>query len=154
MENYNSEKNTSTNSTSEVGFTQNSLQNPNQVPGSEEEKWRTMFEQQNRSFLALVEALKPSSSVDTYLPEFNPDVGNADARAWLSMANMCISDQSPEPSLMKNSWSSSERTSIHLAGPGILSGNDLGRIQGYFFGSLRLSGNLSCIFNRVEQQPT
>lgn len=100
MENYNSEKNTSTNSTSEVGFTQNSLQNPKQVPGSEEEKWRTMFEQQNRSFLALVEALKPSSSVDTYLPEFNPDVGNADARGWLSMADMCISDQSPKPSLM------------------------------------------------------
>lgn len=84
------------NSTSEVGFTQDSLQ------VSSEEKWRALFEQQNRSFLVLVEAMKPSSGVDMYLPEFNPDVENADARAWVAMADMCIAEKSPRKASLMN----------------------------------------------------
>lgn len=83
-------------SISEVGSNQDSSQI------ASEEKWRTLFEQQNRSFLSLVEALKPSSRVETCLPEFNPDVGNADARSWLAMADMCMKDSSQAKTSLMN----------------------------------------------------
>lgn len=81
---------------SEVGCNQDCSQVSN------DEKWRLLFEQQNRNFLALAEAIKPSSSIDIQLPEFNPDVENADARSWVAMADMCISGQSLSKSLLMN----------------------------------------------------
>lgn len=57
-------------------------------------KWMKILEQQNKNFLALLEAVKtPSVSTNIVLPEFDPDRKNVDARAWVSTADMCMADQ-------------------------------------------------------------
>lgn len=67
-----------------------------------DEKWRLLLEQQNRNFLALVQAMRtPSSSGNIRLPDFDPERKDVDARAWITTADMCVTEQHQEgPSLM------------------------------------------------------
>ena len=52
-----------------------------------------LLKQQDRNFLALVQAMKgTSTSQELRQSEFDPDKGNVDARAWISTADMCIQD--------------------------------------------------------------
>lgn len=67
-----------------------------------DEKWRLLLEQQNRNFLAIVRAMHtPSFSTDIRLPNFDPETRDIDSRAWLTTADMCVTDQHRQgPSLM------------------------------------------------------
>lgn len=67
-----------------------------------EEKWRQLFEQQNRNFMALVQAIKlPASSSSIRLPDFDPEKNDSDAHAWITTADMCVTDEHRQgPSLM------------------------------------------------------
>lgn len=67
---------------------------PTQVRTNDpDDKWRMLLEQQNRNFLALIQAMKgPSIMPVVHLPEFDPEKTNVDARAWLSTADMCMAD--------------------------------------------------------------
>ncbi|CAH2084649.1 unnamed protein product [Euphydryas editha] len=66
-----------------------------------DEKWRLLMEQQNRNFLALIQAMRaPNSSSDLRLPDFDPAKNDVDARAWITTADMCVTDQHQGASLM------------------------------------------------------
>ncbi|XP_049818636.1 uncharacterized protein LOC109606611 [Aethina tumida] len=81
--------------TSEVGSESRFESGSGSGSGGSEVKWESLLEQQNRNFLALLQALRPpSNQVSVELPEFDPDTENADAQAWISTADMCISDKS------------------------------------------------------------
>lgn len=84
-------------SLSEVGCNLEDSQGQN-----DEKKWQLLLEQQNRNFLALVQAIKkPDSSRELRLPNFDPKTTDVDARAWISTADMCINDQNQHgPKLM------------------------------------------------------
>lgn len=59
-----------------------------------ENKWKLLLEQQNQNFLALIQAMKGSlSSEKVHLPTFDPEKTSIDARAWLSTADMCMTDK-------------------------------------------------------------
>ena len=81
-----------TSPSSEVGCNPN--ENQRDSTNNDESKWLLLMEQQNRNFMALINAMKtpPSTSKDIQLPEFDPDKENVDARAWISTADMCITD--------------------------------------------------------------
>ncbi|CAH2087373.1 unnamed protein product [Euphydryas editha] len=71
----------------------NREENRREPRATEDTKWRLLMEQQNSNFMALIEAMKaPSTSKDIRLPEFNPEKDNVDARAWITTADMCITD--------------------------------------------------------------
>lgn len=88
MEDQSYDRESTNNATSEVGC------NPVPQRSSDDEKWRLLLEQQNHNFLALVQAMKGrlAANQELRLPEFDPDEGNVDARAWISTADMCIQD--------------------------------------------------------------
>lgn len=76
---------------SELGL--NHDENQCESASNNDAKWRLLMEQQNRNFMALIEAMKvPSVNKDVQLPEFNPEKDNAGARAWVTTADMCITD--------------------------------------------------------------
>ncbi|XP_049882805.1 uncharacterized protein LOC126378467 [Pectinophora gossypiella] len=85
---------------SEVGC--NREENQRDLTSNEESKWLLLMEQQNRNFMALINAMKPTSSAskDIRLPEFDPDKENVDARAWISTADMCITDPDMQGALL------------------------------------------------------
>lgn len=74
----------------------------NDTSDSNEGKWRLLFEQQNRTLLALVEAVRvPTSSSNIRFPDFDPDKCDVYAQAWITTADMCVTDQHRQgPSLM------------------------------------------------------
>lgn len=60
----------------------------------EDDRWSALIEEQNRNLLALVEAMKtPTPNDRVSLPDFDPDVANSDARAWISTADICMTDR-------------------------------------------------------------
>lgn len=69
---------------------------------TEDRRWELLLEQQNRNFMALVQAIKkPNSPRDLKLPDFDPKKTDVNARAWISTADMCIADQEQQgPKLM------------------------------------------------------
>lgn len=80
---------------------QNDYQCDNDLRATENEKWRLLMEQQNRNFMALVQAMRtPASSADFRFPDFDPARKDVDARAWITTADMCVTDQRQGPSLM------------------------------------------------------
>lgn len=80
----------------------NNLQTRGSSSNTSEEKWRQLFEQQNRNFMALVQAIKlPASSSSIRLPDFDPEKNDSDAHAWITTADMCVTDEHRQgPSLM------------------------------------------------------
>ena len=55
------------------------------------------MEQQNRNFLALIQAMRtPSSSGNFRLPDFDPDRKDVDARARITTADMCVTEQNQD----------------------------------------------------------
>lgn len=78
--------------------------NASRAPMSDvsDEKWRLLLEQQNRNFMALLEAMRAPSTTSYFrFPEFDPEKRDVDARAWITTANMCVTDQHHEgPPLM------------------------------------------------------
>ncbi|KAH9640779.1 hypothetical protein HF086_000121 [Spodoptera exigua] len=60
---------------------------------ADDRRWHLLLEQQNRNFMTLVQAMKTPSTSELRLPDFDPDKRDVDARAWISTADLCISDQ-------------------------------------------------------------
>ncbi|XP_055906472.1 uncharacterized protein LOC129941771 [Eupeodes corollae] len=58
------------------------------------EGWKLLLEQQNKHFMALLQAMKtPTTSNSVQLPVYDPDKQNANARAWISTSDICMGDQ-------------------------------------------------------------
>ncbi|CAK1552212.1 unnamed protein product [Leptosia nina] len=77
--------------TSEAGCSQNAPRAANKCES--DEKLLLLLEQQNRNFLAMLEAVKQSRTPnDLHLPDFDPDRRDVDARAWIITADTCITD--------------------------------------------------------------
>lgn len=62
---------------------------------SESDRWKTLFEMQQRSMMELIRAIKDTNTVDTKLsfPEFNPDSRDADARSWCNVVDICMQEK-------------------------------------------------------------
>ncbi|XP_073965260.1 uncharacterized protein [Choristoneura fumiferana] len=73
---------------SEVGYAQ-------ALPSSSNTLLQLLLEQQNQNMARLIEAIRPpsSSSVAIRLPEFNPDLSDADPRSWCSTVDICLTEQ-------------------------------------------------------------
>ncbi|XP_065163713.1 uncharacterized protein [Atheta coriaria] len=86
--------------TSEVGSGSNlrsnlrSSEKCDRESDNDKEKWSQLLQVQNNNMRNLIEALiKPQVTEQFNLSEFNPDDRDADARAWCSMAELCIGDK-------------------------------------------------------------
>ncbi|XP_017494147.1 PREDICTED: uncharacterized protein LOC108382272 [Rhagoletis zephyria] len=73
------------NPTSEVEHVPNALLNSE----CESEKWKMLYEQQNKQFLELIKTLKAPNSDRIQLPKFDPD-GDSNAHAWISTADIVM----------------------------------------------------------------
>ncbi|XP_045508980.1 uncharacterized protein LOC123704628 [Colias croceus] len=59
------------------------------------DRWKTLFELQQRSLTDLIRAIQePRLSVSKIaLPEFNPDLQDSDARAWCETVDLCLQEK-------------------------------------------------------------
>ncbi|XP_046736561.1 uncharacterized protein LOC124405577 [Diprion similis] len=96
--------------TSEVG-----LRDPDQHPEGaagdnvETNHWKKMFEMQSKNMLELVRKLKeinPTQLTKMNFPEFNPDSGEIDARAWCRTVDPCLEERPVQGSALIISLSS------------------------------------------------
>ncbi|KAH9636262.1 hypothetical protein HF086_009458 [Spodoptera exigua] len=78
--------------TSEVGLDHDDSRVRN---NEDDEKWMRLLEQQNRNFLTLIQAMKtPTSSSHGFrLPDFDAEKQEVDARAWVTTAEMCLTNE-------------------------------------------------------------
>jgi len=67
------------------------------LPNTSIDPWRVLMEMQNKNFIELVKALKPTASETTnnnavVLPKFNADLAGADASAWCATVNIILAE--------------------------------------------------------------
>ncbi|CAH2086005.1 unnamed protein product [Euphydryas editha] len=81
---------------SEVGYTGTSQEHAGQSFNdiTDNNRWKILFEAQQRQMFELIRALKQPSNTDLKVtfPEYNPDAQDNDARAWCNTVDLCMQE--------------------------------------------------------------